>query len=338
MLSGQYRSFGETAKKGLAIAEKDIASQQGRPLELIIYDHQFDKAVCNEKLEALRAKGVRYIADIMGSGLCLNAAPRFNSQKTIVLSAVNTAPSLTKEGGRYFFRVIPSDGVAARQIVEWVVSLNKMTAFVVYGKTDWGEQLHSVFDEAFVERGGKVLVEEAVSDDQILFGPLAQRMSEYPDAALFLAVAPNQAGLIVKEARKLGLRNLIFGTDNFTGQEIVTTGSVALDGVRYVAPGGASDGTNARRARFDELYRAAYGTEVPQIFSVAMFDAVHILYQVAQKAGEDTEKAISLLEPLQYDGASGKISFDSNHDLSVSAYKRYVFSRSGETVRRVETR
>ncbi|MBK9964830.1 MAG: ABC transporter substrate-binding protein [Holophagales bacterium] len=195
----------------------------------------------------LFAKGVRYIADIMGSGLCLNAAPRFNSQKTIVLSAVNTAPSLTKEGGRYFFRVIPSDGVAARQIVEWVVSLNKMTAFVVYGKTDWGEQLHSVFDEAFVERGGKVLVEEAVSDDQILFGPLAQRMSEYPDAALFLAVAPNQAGLIVKEARKLGLRNLIFGTDNFTGQEIVTTGSVALDGVRYVAPG--RFGRNERTAR-----------------------------------------------------------------------------------------
>jgi hypothetical protein len=87
VLSGQYKSFGDILKQGITVAEKRIAEQGGVPLRMFVYDHQYDKSVVEEKLSLLKADKVHYIAELVGSGLCLNALPTIDKNDMVVLSA-----------------------------------------------------------------------------------------------------------------------------------------------------------------------------------------------------------------------------------------------------------
>jgi branched-chain amino acid transport system substrate-binding protein len=331
VLSGQYKSFGDMVKKGIDVAEKRIAEKGPAPLRMYVYDHQYDKSVVEEKLALLKIKGVHYIADIMGSGLCENALPAVERNDMIVLSAVNTSTAFTYSGDKRFFRVVPSDGIAAAQASSWALGLGLKQAVVVFNNTEWGQQLAQVFEKEFQDAGGKVVFSEPVAEDQILFAPLVNKIKPYKDAVIFLAVSPSQAGLIVKESHKQEIANSFLGTDNFTAEEIITTGGNTLAGVRYVIPVQKAERT-AERESFDSLYKDAFGDETPHIFTVYIYDVVNILYNVALKAGDDTAKAIEMLESLDYQGASGRIRFDKNHDVLVSDYQHMIFKDEGGSI------
>ena len=109
VLSGDYRSMSEQIRDGQQLAMDQINAEPGRKvkLELVVYDSQATKEGALEKLQILDRDGVRFIAEIFGSGQAAHCLPFIVQRNMLFVSGVDTGPDLTKTPLRNFFRIIP---------------------------------------------------------------------------------------------------------------------------------------------------------------------------------------------------------------------------------------
>lgn len=332
ILTGEYKSYGEQFRDGALLAIKEInASDQGKKAELIVYDSEGNKDLALEKLKALKERDkIKFIADIMGSGIALNAMPYVNQNKMLVISGVNTGPEFTANGGPYFFRIIPSDGVASQQLAKWALELGYKNAAIVHATDVWGTGLETVLEKTYTDLGGKLVLIKDSDQKQTIFKPIVSELIEKNPDVIFLILYPREAGLFLKEAQKQGLKSRFMGTDNFTGSELAQMGGDAVTGVMFVLPSTEKD-KSEKYTRFLSLYQKTYNTtKEPTLFNLMAYDCVQLLAKVIKDSKGDVEKAREILTTINYDGITGKISFDKNHDVVVKDYARKIFTYNKE--------
>lgn len=329
VLTGDYKSLGEQIRDGqlLAVDELNGDSNRRRRVEIVFQDSQGDKDLALEKIKALHADGIRFIGEIFGSGPALNCLPFISSNGMLFISGVDTGPDLTKTPNRNFFRIIPSDTVAARQLATWSLDRGERTAAVVYLNDTWGSALKDELERSFARSGGTVVATQEVGQGQDVFQPVVAALAAKTPQVVFLFIHPREAALLLVEARKRGLQARFAGTDNLTGTELADLGGAAVKSVGYVVPG-APDLT-PRHQNLITRYQAKFGAgKEPPLFTVMGYDALHALVRAIDEAGGDVDGAIAALERMKYDGASGPISFDASHDIVVQGYQRMVYQQA----------
>jgi branched-chain amino acid transport system substrate-binding protein len=325
-LTGPGQSYGEQEQKGMEIAASQINEGQGPKLELIYKDSGGKKEKAVEHLEVLHSQGIRFIADIMGTGIALHATPTFTEKKMLVLSGVNTGPKFTLDGGRFFFRIIPSDGVAAEQLVNWAVENKRLKGAVLADVSDWGFGLRDVLQHAYEQAGGTIVSRKEINKDESFFQPIVSEIKSKAPQVVFLLTYPREGALFLKEAKRQKLDAEFMGTDNFTSSELTKLGQDACVGVKFVVPGQASV-NQTKQSEFISAYAAKYGDKEPPFFAAYGYDVVNLLYQAARTANNDVEKAIEYLQTNMFQGATGAIQFDQNHDIVVPDYTRKMYQQ-----------
>jgi branched-chain amino acid transport system substrate-binding protein len=332
ILSGQYASYGEQFRDGASLAVAR-ANEEGsaRPIEIRFMDSGGAKEKAREILRTMHDRdGIRYLADIMGSPLTLDAAPEFTKLRMLTLSGTSTAPDLSWKGGPYFFRVVPSDGAASEQASTWALSRGFKRAVVLHDTDDWGSGLTSALERVYTAAGGEIAARLQCAKGFQLFPSLVSQVAAAKPDVVFLFVYPREAGLFLKEARAAKLAVPVIGTDNFTGSEMRDLAGDALEGAMYVLPASSSKGGRA----YDDLvhrYRAKTGrTDDPPLFVVTGYDVATILADVARRFGDDTTAAAEYLRKTTFDGASGKIAFTKTGDPAVQSYQRLVVQRTDD--------
>ncbi|HEY0182432.1 MAG TPA: ABC transporter substrate-binding protein, partial [Rhodopila sp.] len=77
-------------------------------------------------------------------------------------------------------------------------------------------------------------------------------------------------------------------------------------------------------------YKAAYGTEVPNVHSYTHWEAVHLLAAAAQAAkGPGNEELRDALSGIDYDGATGHIRFDAHNQAELPMFVYQVVNGKG---------
>jgi branched-chain amino acid transport system substrate-binding protein len=323
ILTGNYKSYGEQFRDGakLAVDEINSSNKNSEPVEIIFYDSAGNKDTAVEKLKTIRERDkTNFVVEVMGSESALEAIPYITQNKMLVISGVNTTPDLTSKAGQYFFRIIPSDGVASEQLARWAIDSGYKRGAIVYSTDTWGTGLKGVLEKTYQSE-----------QKQTIFQPIVSELKQKAPDVVFLVMYPTEAGLLLKEAKKQGLRTHFMGTDNFTGAELAQASGDAVDGVMFVQP---SSGQNQSpiAQRFRELYQKTYGMgKDPSLFSLMGYDCVHLMVKAIREAGGDVERARQALASVNYEGASGRIAFDQNHDVVVKDYARKIYSYDGAT-------
>ncbi len=335
VLTGEYKSLGEQIRDGQLIAAEELNADpaRSRKIELLFQDSQGDKDLALEKVKSLQADGVRFIGEIFGSGPALNCLPFIANNDMVLVSGVDTGPDLTvttdpKLSGivpsKHFFRIIPSDTAAAHQLVRWAIDRGETKAAVVFLNDTWGSALKNALERSYKAAGGTIVATQEVGQGQDVFQPVVAALASESPQVVFLFIHPREAALLLVEARKRGLQARFAGTDNLTGSEFADLGGQAVEGVGYVAPG-----TPERTAAWHELsrrYQQKFGAgKEPPLFTVMGYDAIHVLVRGVDTGDGDVNRAITALEQTKYEGASGPISFDGNHDVIVRDYQRMVY-------------
>lgn len=344
ILSGDFKSYGEQFRDGAKLAVDEINEISGSDdffVEIIFYDSEANKDLAVEKLKALKERdNIDFVVEIMGSGIALHAMQCVTQNRMLVLSGVNTSPDLTLKGGPYFYRIIPSDGVASQQIARWALDSGYSKGAIVYATDSWGTGLKTVLEITYEKLGGEFVFIRDSELKQNIFQPIVSALKAKHADVVFLILYPREAALFLKEAKKQGFESHFMGTDNFTGSELAEVGGEAVDGVMFVIPG-AEEKIGVAKQRFLKLYQKNYGAEKgPALFTVMGYDCVHLMVKIIKQSNGDVEKAREILSAIDFEGASGPIAFDENNDVIVRSYARkiYVYDEAKKTAEAVDFR
>lgn len=330
-LTGKFSSYGEDAKRGMELAQKEINAsggvRGGAQLDLRIEDTASDPAQAVTLLR--RYAGDRDVVGVVGpvgTPDLLATLAVAGQLKTPVVSLGSQAP-LTKDKF--------ADGVVRVNLVETPELLGDVLA-EMHEKLDIstiGLLSDRANDYAEAER---VALEKAAKGDVTIVGkqtyaqgdksfasPIDRVLRSRPDA-LWIAGTTNEAGLIMQQARARGFDGRFLGGAGLNDPAIAKIAKGNATGYVTILPMDMSGGGDPVTTLRDS-YRKEYGDGPVSAYTAYGYDAVQVLARAIDDADSLDRASVmrSLGAVTKYKGVTGTYSFDGKGDNTTP--KGYLF-------------
>jgi len=198
-------------------------------------------------------------------------------------------------------------------------SLHAKRAAVINDNTTYSKGLADNTVEALKKDGVEVVYDDAITPGQMDYSPTLTHVAALKPDVIYYTGYFSEAGLIVKEARQLGLKMTLMGGDATNDPTLMkTAGPAANDMIITTAP--LAQFLSAAHGYVDD-YTKAYG-QGPGPYSVYEYDAVGITAKAIADAKSATPAAITaaLHKISNYAGATGAIGFNPKGDRAVAVY------------------
>ena len=141
-----------------------------------------------------------------------------------------------------------------------------------------------------------------------------------PDA-IFIPGYYTDVGLIVAQARQLGIDIPLFGGDGWEAPELLEiAGAQALEGT-YYSTHFSPENTDPAVQQFVAAFKAKYGGETPDAMAALGYDSAMVLADAIRRAGTTDGPAIreALAATRNFNGVTGATTLDANRDASKPA-------------------
>jgi branched-chain amino acid transport system substrate-binding protein len=136
-----------------------------------------------------------------------------------------------------------------------------------------------------------------------------------------------ESALIAKQARELGITVPFLGGDTWETPELITVGRENVEGVVFSSFFDETAATDGIAKLFVDEYRKMYGAD-KEIAAVSAlgFDGYRVALDAIARANSTDTKVIrdAVAATKDFDGATGKITFDANGDATKDAYIKTV--------------
>nr|PZN65676.1 MAG: ethanolamine utilization protein EutJ [Pseudomonadota bacterium] len=325
-LTGKEATFGTSSHRGTLLAIKEINAAGGvlgKPLELVYEDNrsmQGESATIAKKL-ITRDRVVALLGEV-ASGRSLEVAPIAQQYKVPMISPSSTNPQVTRTG-EYVFRVCFTDPFQGRLLANFARNSLKAQKVAILSDVSqaYSVGLAQYFREPWLAGGGTIVADEKYTGGEKDFrAQLTTIKAANPDAILVPGYYTD-VGLIVAQARQLGINVPLFGGDGWEAPELIQiAGAQALEGT-YYSTHFSPESTDPRVQQFVEAYKAEYGGQVPDAMAALGYDSVQVLADAIRRAG--TTEAAALREAIaatrDFPGVTGVTTLDENRDASKSA-------------------
>jgi len=325
-LTGDGASFGETEKNVISLAVDDINKSggiNGQSIEMIYEDGKCngkDATTAVQKL--INIDKVKVILGGTCSAETLAVAPIVEQNKIILFSSFSSNPAITNAGD-YIFRNSPSDSDVAKLDAEVIIKKYKKVA-IMSENTDYSLGVRDVMKKVFSEKGISVVADETYNGAIPDFRTVLSKIKA-SDAEMFYinpGTSAKAGGIIVKQARELGIKIPIHGNFSLGTPDALSTGGQYMNGIVI------SDSTDPTNALKDLLkrYKNNFGKDVVQNFLAgAAWDRAYIIRDALTKVGYDSGKIKDYLYGIKnYNGVLGNYHFDSNGDVVGNFFSEFT--------------
>ena len=294
----------------------------GRKVEHLFEDNQSkpgESATIVRKL-ITRDKVVAILGEV-ASGRSLEAAPICQLYKVPMVSPSSTNPKVT-ETGDYIFRVCfidPFQGTVMAKFAQNTLKVRKMAVLLDAGAA-YSVGLATYFKQRFTEDKGTIVVERKYnSGDKDFKAQLTSIKAAGPEA-LFVPGYYTEAGLIVKQARQLGLNVPVFGGDGWEAPELIQIGGKALDGTYYSTHYSPEDKSEAVQ-NFVKKFKARFTGETPDAMAALGYDSAMVMVDAMKRAGttEGAKVRDALAATRDLPGVTGKTTMDARRNATKPA-------------------
>lgn len=339
-LSGDAKTYGESAKKGFDLALEQAGNKAGNFTVVVTTgdDRNDPTEGVNLATKMISQDGVKAIVGAVTSSVTIPVSEMANSSKVVMITPTGTAAKATVDdkGARkpFAFRapfIDPFQGqVAAKFAVE---NLKVKTAAVLYDKgNDYSVGLMEEFQKTFTAKGGTVVASLSYGKDDTDFSAIMTNVAAKKPDMIYLPDYYNKVSLIAKAAKAKGLNVPLVGADGWDSADL---DFAALEGGYFTNHYSADDPSPAVQ-KFVKDYEAKYKVK-PDSFAALGYDATNMLLEAIKQAGSnDSEKIRAALQGLkEFPAVGGKLSFDANGNpikaaaiLQVQANKSYKFITS----------
>jgi branched-chain amino acid transport system substrate-binding protein len=324
-LTGKEAAFGQSSHKGteLAIEELNAAGGVlGRKFELITEDNRStagESATIVKKL-ITRDKVVAILGEV-ASSRSLEAAPRAQEAQIPMISPSSTNPKVT-ETGDYIFRVCfidPFQGGLLAGYAQRTLKAKK-AAILSDVSADYSVGLAKFFREAFVAGGGTIVSEQKYTGaDKDFKAQLTAIKGSQPDVIMVPGYY-NEVGLIVAQARQLGIKVPLIGGDGWEAPQLLElAGAQALQDT-YYSTHFSPESTEPLAQKFVAAYKAKYN-ETPDAMAALGYDSAMVLADAIRRAGttEGPKLRDALATTSGFPGATGVTTLNEKRDATKPA-------------------
>jgi len=324
-LSGAAATYGQGLVNGIELAFEEINKNGGvlgKKLEAVKADNKSENAESANVATKLATKDK--VVAILGpatSGNTKSAAPIAVQNKIPLISASATADDVTVDRNgkvrEYVFKTCFSDSFQGVIMANFAFNdLGKKNAALLIDSTsDYSKGLQKSFKETYAKLGGTVVTEQAYQAKETDFKAVLTKIKGTNPDVLFLPGYYEEVGLIVKQARELGLNMPILGGDGYDSPKLTElAGKTALNDVYFTNHYSSKD-TTEEVTKFKAAYKAKYNQE-PDAFNALGYDLAYFLADALKRTGEVNSVKLkdALAATKGFKGITGTISVDANHN------------------------
>lgn len=330
-LSGAVASYGSSINDGAKLAIDEINADggiNGKKIEYVAVDNKSDNA--EAVTAAIRLAEQEKVVAMLGPATSGNATAIVQTAgqfKVPMVTASGTAETVTVNGdgkvNDYAFRtcfIDPFQGIVAANFASEELQA-KNVAIYMDSTSDYAKGLAASFKKQIEENGGKVVKEEAyVTDDVDFKSTLTNIKSANPDF-VFIPGYYEEVGLIVKQARELGIDVPLMGADGWDSPTLVELAGADSLNNTYITNHYSSGDPDTKIQEFVAAFEEEY-SEQPNAFHALGYDTVYYLKDAIERAGDEvTGEAIqkALAETKDLSLITGTFTVDEKHNPVKSA-------------------
>lgn len=287
-------------------------------IELIGYDDKGDSTEAVNIAKRLTSQDkVAAIVGPQGSGEAIPIAPVMNEAKVPAVATTATNPKVTvTESGTvnpFMFRACftdPYQGAVAATFAYQRLGKRKAAIFMTVDDA-YSAGLTQFFRESFTKQGGEVVAEVSFTAGEKDFrAPLTKIKAANPDV-IFCPNYYTDVALSAKQARELGIDQVMLGGDGWPSENLISLAGTALEGCYFV---NHLDFNDPAVADFKNAYKAKYNKNA-ELNSYMAHDAFLMVVDAIQRAksikSEDIQKA---LQTTDIQGVTGHIKIGPTND------------------------
>jgi branched-chain amino acid transport system substrate-binding protein len=331
-LTGDVASYGNDSVNGIKMAIDEVNAAGGvlggKQIELIIKDDKSDPAEATSIEESLMGDGK--IVAALGpatSGNFRAVIPIATNYGIPVISSSATADediTVDKNGNvrEFVFRTCFTDSFQGKTMSNFAFNELSAKKAVIFGDTssDYAKGLAANFKSNFESLGGAIVAEEGYVAKDKDFNSVLTKIKGLDFDVLFVPGYYQEAGLIIKQARELGIKQPILGADGFDSPELVDLAGTENATDIYFSNHYSSLDEDPAVVKFIDDFKAANGSE-PGAFVAMGYDLGKYIADAIERAGEADAKAVAkaLSETTEFKGVTGTFSVDKDHNVVKSA-------------------
>lgn len=330
-MTGGSASYGISSKNAIELAFKEINEKggiNGKQLELVVADNKSEAAEATNAMQKLVSQDnvVAVIGPNLSSSVIAASAIN-NSAKVLDIAPMATNPYVTVDqaSGKtkdFNYRtcfIDPFQGTVMAKFATAELGVGN-AAILIDNSSDYAKGLAQFFKENFVKEGGAVTAEESyLQKDTDFKATLTKIKATNPDF-LYVPGYYQEVGLIVKQARELGMNMPIAGGDGWDSAKMPEiAGAAALNNTYFSSLYSPDDSSDINK-NFVAAYEKAYGQK-PDVFAALSYDSALLVAEAIKNAGSTEPAKISeaMAKINGFSGVSGSVNFDDKHNPVKSA-------------------
>lgn len=331
-MTGGSASFGISSKNGIDLAFKDINAKGGvlggKKLELVVADTKSEASEATNGMQKLISQdGVAAVIGPNQSSAVIAASAINNGAKVLGITPMGTNPDITVNPAdgktrAYNYRacfIDPFQGTVMASFAYNDLGVRK-AAVLVDNTSDYSKGLAKFFTENFANKGGSVVIEEAFLQKDTDFKSTLTKIKVANPDFIYIPGYYQEVGLIIKQARELGINVPIAGGDGWDSAKLPEIAGKAALNNTYFSSLYSSDEASEMNKKFVEEYQKEYNTK-PDVFAALAYDSALLVAKAIEdaKSAEPAKIAEAMSKISGFKGVSGDVVFDEQHNPIKSA-------------------
>jgi len=317
IITGAGAAYGEAITNGFKLARDEVNAKGEVDIDLKIEDSTgkaeqalsaAQKLINSEKVVAILGPTLSTEMKVVG--------PEANASGVPIMGTSNTAAGITQIGKFVFRNSMPESQAIPASIGAAVKKYHIKKVALLYGNEDVFTK--SGFDtmKAVTEKMKlKILTVEEFQKGQADYKAQLTKIASLKPDAVFCSALYNEGGVILAQARKMGLKVPFVGGNGFNSPKVIEIAKGAAEGLIVATPW-FGDKNDPKVKAFVAKYQKAYGKK-PDQFAAQAYDAYYIMTNALKAAGTADRAKLrdSLATTKNFQGVLGKFSFDAERDV-----------------------
>jgi branched-chain amino acid transport system substrate-binding protein len=330
---------GIPSKRGVELAVEEVNKAggiNGQKVEVIFEDEKDSPtASVNAVQKLINVDKVIATVGPMTSGGILAAGPTAGEAKVVAVTPTATSPKVSGMSP-YVFRACSRIDQQSRELTDYVAKTWKpKTIAILFSNEPYGKACSEVFGKDFEKLGIKIVANESFMRGARDFKAQLTKIKSLNPDILFIPGYTQETAPAAAQARQLGMNQKILGVYGDMDEVYIQLAGKAAEG-HVIASEYDEDYDTPKNKEFKKNYYALakkHNDPVNIMFAALTYDATGLVLAGMKKNGPTSEGIKKFLNEVKdYDGVTGKLSFDQKND-AVKAALHILEVKNGKWVK-----